>query len=489
MPSIPTETLHRPTLTSLPLDLILDIADHLAASSVTCLSLTCKSLYYSQPLRCTWTKGPGPLASCSQYRGINNRSFDNVGVIIKLRKDMPTHLDCCFCQKFHPKPPPKALRPGMEWVSCPTAPQKGMCISWPNFGVHLQFEDVQMVMNQHRWGGLHGAPLTSIAMNTDWTVIRNAQDSPPFLCKFDLEPEILDDNLVVHATQRLFFTQRQTHGLGSARVDFVRESSNAFKVCKHHNEFAEAFFCYIDSISRDHNMLTLTPAWDSGRAFSRWCSTCATGFYLEAAYHGNWASREPGSQGLDMPADGLELILYSWVLLGECEHIFSPSWFNVAEQRGAESNPGFSDQAILRMKAMALEAVNRVALPKIRKQHSELSPCFEAIRHPSLLPAIDRAVAMENDPLVAKHHELTKILRAAGHRVGQFDMERLVQMASMGRLGWCDGLVPSNRPGALRTALRILSQHKRKNAKARLKILGCSVLAKLTCGRFKISHL
>jgi hypothetical protein len=44
------------SLNRLPLDLVLDIADHLPASSVACLSLTCKSLYYSQPLRNIWTK-------------------------------------------------------------------------------------------------------------------------------------------------------------------------------------------------------------------------------------------------------------------------------------------------------------------------------------------------------------------------------------------------------------------------------------------------
>jgi hypothetical protein len=495
MPSTPAETLYRPTLTSLPLDLILDIADHLPASSVTCLSLTCKYLYYSHPLRYIWTKGLDPHANPAKcphtdnpcYPGIKKCNREYFALVGMLKKDMPTHLHCGFCHKFHPKPTPKASRPGLEWVSCPTEPQDGMCISWPKFGVHLQFEDVQMVMNQYRWGGLHGAPLTSIAMNTDWTVIRNARDSPPFLCKLELKPRILDDSLAVHATQRLFFTQRQTHG-SNARVDFVRESSNAFKVCKHHNGFADSIFTFIDSLFKDRNTLNSTPTWTSTKTSLQYCGTCATCFSLEATYHGNWASREPGSEGLDMPADGVELTMHSWILLGECEHIFYPLWLNIAEQREAESNPIYSDHIMLELRGMTFETFDRVMRSWIEEQWSQMSLCFEAIRHPSLLPAIDRAVALENDPHAAKHHELTNTLRAAGHRVDQFHMHWLVQMALTGRLGWCDESASSNWPEALRTALKILNQHKRNNAKARLKRLRSRVLAKLSCGGFEIPH-
>lgn len=75
----------------------------------------------------------------------------------------------------------------MEWISCPTAPQKGTYLSWPKFGVRLQFENVQMVMNRHRLGDSHGAPLSSIATSTAWSVNKTVGNSP-FPFKIDLEP-------------------------------------------------------------------------------------------------------------------------------------------------------------------------------------------------------------------------------------------------------------------------------------------------------------
>jgi hypothetical protein len=292
---------------------------------------------------------------------------------------------------------------------------------------------------------------------------------------------------VVHTSQRLFFTQRQTSGFGAC-IDFMSESSDAFKVCKHRDESTDTIHWTIGTLFRDPIMVTSCPAWDCTRTKSQWCSICATCFFVEVAYHGNWcASRKPGSLGLDMPADGLELTLHTWMFLGGCELVFSPTWLNIAEQRGVGSHPIYPERTMLTIKNIALGTFSRVIKPAIQERYSQTCWSLAGIYHPSLLPAIDRAVALENDLYAAKYHEITKILRAAGHKVDKFDMYWLVQMALKRRLGWCDELVSSNRPEALRTALRILSQHKRSNATTRVKRLVSSVLAKLSCGWFKMS--
>lgn len=354
----------------------------------------------------------------------------------------------------------------MEWISCPAAPEKGMCVSWPTFGVHLQFQDVQMVMNQHRLGGLHGAPLSSIAISTDWEITRNDRGGP-FLCKFDLEPEIEDGNLMFHATQRLFFTQRQTE-FWCKSINFVRDSSSAFKVCKHRNISDDYVSPDIRRLFLDHVLFRFEPVFKQRRTELLWCSDCHTCYCLEFTYHGNWfASMKLERHVWNMPADGIELTLHTWMLLGSCEQTFSPCWLNVSEQREADA-PMYPEHTMLKAKKIASETFQRVMLDKVQTQFSQLSWCLDAIHHASLLPAIDRTVVLENDPFAAKHHDFTRVLTAARHKVDKVDMEYLVHVA----LGirprmWNSHLkVCAYDAESLLLAVRILKEHERKNAPA-----------------------
>lgn len=339
-----------------------------------------------------------------------------------------------------------------------------MCISWPTFEVHLQFEDVQMVMNQHRLGGLHGAPLSSIAISTDWSVIKNDRGGP-FLCKFDLEPEIEDGNLMVHATQHLFFTQRQTETWCKS-IDFVRDSSSAFKVCKHRNMSDDYLSSDIRRLFLDHVLSYFEPAYKQKKAKLQRCRNCNTCYCLEVIYHGNWSkSMRPERHVWNMPADGIELTLHTWMLLGSCEHTFSPCWLNLSEQRGA-GGPMYPEHTMLSAKRIASETFKRVMLNKVQTQSSQLSWCLDAIHHPSLLPAIDRAVALENDPFATKHHEFTKILTAARHRVHMLDMKYLIDVALGVRPRMWDSWLTdcSHDAEPLRIGQRILKEHERNNA-------------------------
>jgi hypothetical protein len=482
------------SLDRLPLDLILDIADHLPASSVACLSLTCKSLYYSQPLRSIWTQALDTPTSRWLRTGCSlrfapydcHRDHQYFEFVKMLRRDIPTHLLCSCCNKFHPKLVPKVLRPGMGWAPCPTAPLRGSYISWPNFGVRLQFEDVQMVMDRHRWGGRHGAPLSSIAISTDWNVIGNTRCGP-VVCKFDLEPEIVDQSLVLHTTQRIFTTDRRIVSRFETLFDDP-DSLNPFRACKHHVILADGISSHISRWLESYHNRKFDHARRWHETALTWCKYCSTCSFSEVVFLVDGGPGTTQREGQDLvPAEGLEITLHSWMLLGSCEDTFSPAWFNMSKQRGP-IEPRYPVFLVLGANRITVDMF-RIVLPRVGKQYSKKFPCFETLNHPSLLSAIDRAVALENDPFEVKHHEFTKILRAAGHKIDRLDLKSLVDKALEGRWMWYKEHLRSDQPESVRTAMRIIQEHKRNNAKAKLKKLGSRVLAKLSLGLFKTSQI
>jgi hypothetical protein len=405
-----------------------------------------------------------------------------------LRRDIPTHLLCDFCQTFHLKPPPKTWDPAIEWMLCPKALQKGMRISWPKFGVYLQFPEVQMVMNRHRWGDPHGTLLSSIAISTDWKPIKIFQRIP-FVCKFDLEPAFIEGNLTIYIAQRLFFTRRQieheTEAFGT-----VRDSTAVFKACKHVAAFTEMFLT-IYWLCKDRHHMRFDPGWNMKRYELQVCQSCNTCWCLEAIYHGDWsASMTPAENVWHPPADGFELTLHSWKPLGTCEHTFSPSWLILAEQREPDT-PIYPDHTVVKARKIALETFMRIMLPEVQKAHSQMNWSQGAMYHRSFLPAIDRAVAIEDDPFTTKHHELTNILRAARYKVGRFDMDFLVHDAlGIKPEGYDHGkLKAAEKPKHVRTAMKIIEKHKRNPTGAGFlkRLLGSRVYNKLP-GVLKKSH-
>ena len=126
----------------------------------------------------------------------------------------------------------------------------------------------------------------------------------------------------------------------------------------------------------------------------------------------------------------------------------------------------YPEHTMLRAKKLASERFKRVMLTKVQSQYSQMSWCLDAIRHPSLLPAIDRAVALENDPFAAKHHELTKILTAARHKAHKLDMKYLVDVALGVRPRIWDSCLTwyARDAESLLIAVRILKEHERNNA-------------------------
>jgi len=126
----------------------------------------------------------------------------------------------------------------------------------------------------------------------------------------------------------------------------------------------------------------------------------------------------------------------------------------------------YPEHTMVKAKKIASEAFKRVLLTSVQTQYSQMSWCLDAIHHASLLPAIDRAVALENDPFVAKYHELTKIFRAARHKVHEFDMKHLVD--SILGIGLKQPkyllIACAHDAETLRIGLRILKKHERNHA-------------------------
>jgi hypothetical protein len=345
-----------------------------------------------------------------------------------------------------------------------------------------------MVMNRHRWGDLHGAPLSSIAISTDWRPIKLFQRTP-FVCKVDLEPAVIEGNLTIYIAQRLFFTKRQIEHETDA-FGTVEDSTAVFRACKHVAAFTE-MFSTIYLLCRDRHHMRFDPGWNMKRYELQVCQGCNTCWCLEAIYHGDWsASMTPAENVWLAPADGFELTLHSWKLLGTCEHTFSPSWLILAEQREPD-RPIYPDRTVAKAREIALETFKRIMLPEVQKAHSRMNWSQGATCHRSFLPAIDRAVAIENDPFASKHHELTKILKAAKHKVSRFEMDFLVQDAlAIEPEGHVHRkLKAAEKPEHVRVAMKIIEKHKRNPTGAGFlkRLLGSRVYNKLP-GVLKKSH-
>ena len=411
---------HCTKFSNLPLDVILAIAECLPASSVTCLALTCKQLYYSEPLHTVYTKNLDPFAFPNRcpnrgddcYPAVEEHSHDHLDLVRMLRKDLPEHLLCEFCQKFHPKPIPKVSRPRSDWLYCPTVAQTAVWLRWPYFRVHLQFEDVQMVMNRYRWGGSHGAPLSSISIDQNWEVLRCAVPRL-FLAKFGLEPEIVDGNLLIHTTERVFFATKQ---LQDSLPEIKRRYwIDVFSSCRHKSAIRNLrkgvddvlSFCTERATTRFASIIHCGTRETWKKSDLSQCPDCAACSCVEIAYHnGRSELRQSGDKKYCAPVHGIELIVHSWMHLGECEHTFSPSWLNLCSSNG-QLYPEY-----LYKEAMDLnEAFRNERLREARTRYDGIALCSSTLERPSLLPSIKYAVAMY--PFEAKQEEISKILRGS----------------------------------------------------------------------------
>lgn len=407
---------------NLSLDIILAIADHLPASSVICLALTCRQLYDSRSLWHISVRNRNWLAfsDICVYLGYDccpcdgNHSHDCLDFIRMLRRDLPTYLLCEICRRFHPKSMPKSSRPGRDWLFCPRAPRSAMWIWWPEYRVRLQFEDVQMVMNQHRWGGSHGVPLSSISIDTDWEVMRDCR-SRLFLGKFSLEPEIVDGNLLIHTEEHVFFTARQLRETSAYAITGpIDDAMQAFGTCRHasaRTQLQESIWWLliecVPCADRKWPVVTWgharkSPGWEKSEIVQ--CAECCTRSCVEVAYHNDNFRLRGGfvDKKHRTPVQGVELILHSWMHLGDGEHALS--WLNLCLRRGT-----LYPKCMYQKVKNPDEASRNDRLREARVRYDRITLSSSTFGRPSLLPSKNCVAAMDSyDP---KRRELEAIFR------------------------------------------------------------------------------
>jgi len=82
---------------SLPLELLEQIATELSPSAATSLSLTCKSLYSHIFPTLFWK----PRQNKGQDRRKRWTTQEHLEFFKSLVRDLPNHTFCCYCESFH----------------------------------------------------------------------------------------------------------------------------------------------------------------------------------------------------------------------------------------------------------------------------------------------------------------------------------------------------------------------------------------------------
>ncbi|THV92430.1 hypothetical protein D6D25_09494, partial [Aureobasidium pullulans] len=132
-----------------------------------------------------------------------------------------------------------------------------------------------------------------------------------------MEPKIVDGRLILRTTQRAFFTKDQAR---ITTVDFVRDSANLFKVCKHKmTRCLELNLAFL--MNESDSDLKKDQTYRS-KLFV--CSRCSVFHDISILENGLFEEATRADAGM-------EFVLRTWMDLGQCEHTFSPLWLSAAE--------------------------------------------------------------------------------------------------------------------------------------------------------------
>lgn len=325
-PSMPTTA--GASLSELPLELVVCIAEHLPPESIAAMALTTKSLYESLRFKQMWR----PKIKCRPNK-----------LIFLLARDVPQSVLCTSCHRLHPRRNiPKLTRDWKRWQAC--SHSTGTWLHLDPWKYHIQFEDVYEVMNRHRWGEL-GEDLSSIATHTAWKVMMIADlealdgrshalgdvklNLGRCLVKFDATPLIIDGNLVLQTTQSMWYhpemwEEMQKHGIGR----------HPFRHCKHWNlptsedapDFltleSEMFCCDIGKCLNALDSLRRTEQPNISHhetTEDRICARCTTEYKTDVWDHGK---------------GGVEVRLHTYTDLGPCIEPTEVHWFSAAHHQG-----------------------------------------------------------------------------------------------------------------------------------------------------------
>nr|CEG03464.1 unnamed protein product [Fusarium acuminatum CS5907] len=170
----------RGDLTVLPLEIILEIAQHLPDAALLCLSLTCRP-YHS-------------LLS-SAARNARPEGADLEDFLLLLEKDSTTLYFCYSCVRLH-RWSPRWTNKGRSsrWLHKPSCVQDFMFLSTWQPGLEVYYPYAKLVMNRHFYGTSHGlylstlkyhghTPLPSQGGSSHWTIDAHIINDELFLRK------------------------------------------------------------------------------------------------------------------------------------------------------------------------------------------------------------------------------------------------------------------------------------------------------------------
>jgi hypothetical protein len=316
------------TLDGLPINIILKIARHALPRSVASLSLTSRSLHNIKELERIWIHGSDPRMNHCGCRSQSQPTcpplnFVNHGKYLFLQilagDLLSTHQLCDACQILH-------LR--HENVNkrhiCPSGPRGFMVGSIPR--VCWEFQVVQRVMNSHRWDIQRGVenPPQPLSRKKDWWVHHPAVTSraqpglsgkqAPQIMKLELEPRIIDDQLIFHTRQRVLLTAAVLDSmdiqLRKPGFTIGRFVINLMSACSHHGgggQIIEAVDRSIAELKAKH----LNEYVGLRFRGTQRCSCCLTEFTLVNSHH---------------PGQGFEILLKTWTNLGPCQWGYESEW-------------------------------------------------------------------------------------------------------------------------------------------------------------------
>jgi hypothetical protein len=329
--SVRKSNMHKQRVTALDglsVEIIIKIARYLPPRSAACLSLTSRSLHNGKELEQIWYHGFDPRMNhcgcrsqsqptCPPLNLVNHEKY--LFLQILAGDLLSTHQLCDACQILHLR-----HEEGNERHICPSGPRGFTVGSIPR--VCWEFQVVQRVMNSHRLDIQRGVenPPQPLSRKKDWWVLYSADASRaqpglsgkrvPQIMKLELEPRIIDDQLIFHTRQRVLLTAAvlDLMKVQLRKPDFTigKFVVNLMSACSHHGGNSQI----IEAVDRSVAELKASYLNDSvGLRFrgTQKCSCCLTEFTLVNFHH---------------PGQGFEILLKTWTNLGPCQWGYQSEW-------------------------------------------------------------------------------------------------------------------------------------------------------------------
>ena len=237
-------------LGELPLELILEISDHLPAHSVASLSLTCKGFYTNAVLHRVWARGLSRPEEDPSHLPIKSLAIlrpdvKNHGILFLLKllqKDLPGLSLCDLCQKLHPHrevPITMNRESCPSWTPCSRHPSAGMWLHYDDWDVHLSSEHIQQFVRNYHESSKSHTSTSGIHIDSKWE-LHKYSDRATWMMKLEIKFLVVGGRLILHVCQRLMVTEDDIQSLGIHSIGSL--ASRSFKVCQCHVDMSDTIY-------------------------------------------------------------------------------------------------------------------------------------------------------------------------------------------------------------------------------------------------------